>query len=118
MRFSFVALAAIFFVGCGSDSGTTEPKNSATVTASGTSFSPASLTITPGGSVLWRFESGGPHNVTWSGTAPSGGNIGNTSTGDVSRTFGTAGTYSYQCTNHPGMNGTVTVRAASSGGGY
>jgi plastocyanin len=29
--------------------------------------------------------------------------------GSASRTFSTAGTFGYQCTNHAGMSGTVTV---------
>jgi plastocyanin len=29
--------------------------------------------------------------------------------GSASRTFTVAGTFNYSCTNHPGMNGSVTV---------
>jgi uncharacterized protein YjdB len=70
-------------------------------------FSPASVDISAGGTVDWTFETF--HNVTFLGLAPTGGSIGNTSTGVVSRTFTTAGTYNYTCTIHPGMNGTVIV---------
>lgn len=73
-------------------------------------FSPASVSITRGGTVTWSNGSSTVHNVTFS-TAGSPANIGNftSSSGGLSRTFPTAGTYSYQCTNHAGMNGTVKV---------
>ena len=75
------------------------------------SFSPASVSITRGGTVTWTNASNSTlHNVTFSGQgAPA--NISNftASSGTVTRTFTTAGTYSYQCTNHAGMNGTVRV---------
>jgi plastocyanin len=31
-------------------------------------------------------------------------------TGTASRTFSNTGSFSYTCTNHAGMNGTVTVQ--------
>jgi plastocyanin len=48
--------------------------------------------------------------VTFSSTAGAPSNVGNLVTGSASRQFDTPGTYSYQCTNHPGMNGQVTVQ--------
>lgn len=36
-------------------------------------------------------------------------NVANLATGTASRTFATAGTFEYQCTNHVGMSGSVTV---------
>jgi plastocyanin len=47
--------------------------------------------------------------VTFSSTGAPG-NIGNFTTGSSARTFPNAGTFSYQCTNHAGMSGTVTVQ--------
>lgn len=83
----------------------------ATVTTPGTSFSPATVTIGTGGTVTWQFTGGSRHNVTFSGTAPTGGNIPDTDVGgSASRTFSAAGTYSYTCTRHSGMNGTVVVQ--------
>ncbi len=74
------------------------------------SFSPASVAITKGGTVTWTNAAGTTrHNVTFTGAgAPS--NIANFTSGTASRTFDNAGTFSYQCTNHSGMNGTVTVQ--------
>jgi plastocyanin len=74
-------------------------------------FSPAGVTITRGGTVTWSNAGTTVHNVTFS-TAGSPANISNftASSGTQTRTFPNAGTYSYQCTNHAGMNGTVTVQ--------
>jgi plastocyanin len=74
----------------------------------GTAFAPTCVELAPGGSVTWSF--GAEHNVQFQGVAPTGGNIGNTSTGSVSRTFPNAGNYEYTCTIHAGMNGRVVVR--------
>lgn len=74
-------------------------------------FSPGSVSITRGGTVTWSNGSSTLHNVTFSSSG-SPANISNftASSGTQSRTFPNAGTYSYQCTNHAGMNGTVTVQ--------
>lgn len=85
--------------------------STATVTTPGETFSPATVTIASGGTVTWQFTGGTRHNVTFSGTAPTGGNIPDTDAGgSASRTFGNAGTYNYTCTRHSGMNGTVVVQ--------
>ena len=89
-----------------------------TVTTPNQTFSPSTVTIAAGGTVLWQF-SGSTHNVTFSGLAPAGGNIPDTPPGNaVSRTFATVGTYGYLCTRHGGMTGTVVVQAGSGGGTY
>lgn len=95
--------------------GTTPPPptvpTTATVTTPGSSFSPANVTIGTGGVVTWQFTGSSRHNVTFSGTAPAGGNIPDTEAGgSAARTFAAAGTYSYSCTRHDGMNGTVVVQ--------
>jgi plastocyanin len=83
----------------------------ATVTTPGESFSPATVTIGVGGTVTWQFTGSTRHNVTFNGTAPTGGNIPDTNAGgSAQRQFTTAGTYAYTCTRHSGMNGTVVVQ--------
>lgn len=73
------------------------------------SFSPSSVSIARNGTVTWTNGTGVVHNVSFSGTgAPA--NIGDHSSGVNTRTFPAAGTFSYQCTNHPGMTGSVTVQ--------
>ena len=86
-----------------------------TVTTPNQTFSPSTVTITSGGSVLWQF-SGATHNVTFSGPGPAGGNIPDTQPGNaVARAFTTPGTYAYQCTRHNGMTGTVVVQGGAGG---
>jgi plastocyanin len=88
------------------------PPQSASVTASAAStFDPSSVTIGAGGTVTWTFVALPEHNVTFGTNKPTGGDIGNTSSASVSRTFPNVGSYPYTCTLHAGMNGTVTVVA-------
>jgi plastocyanin len=85
--------------------------NPSTATVSATAnntFVPATVTIAPGGTVTWTFVI--EHNVTFGTNEPTGGDIPNTASGSVSRTFPNAGTYPYDCTLHPGMSGTVNVQ--------
>ena len=80
-----------------------------TVTVSNNTFTPADLDINSGGSVTWTWAQGAvDHNVNFTGPA-SVTAIGVRSTGSEARTFNTAGLYSYVCTIHQGMNGTVAV---------
>jgi trimeric autotransporter adhesin len=83
----------------------------ATVTADNSNtFNPPQVDLTAGGTVTWAFNTVNDHNVSFSGAATgTPASIGNTKTGNVSRTFTTAGTFAYSCTNHPGMNGTIVV---------
>lgn len=93
----------------GGDDGGGEPTNTASVRTVGDSFSPRDVTIAAGGSVAWTI-SGDDHNVTFTGTAPTGGNIPTTGSGTHTRTFPNAGRYEYLCTRHSGMTGAVTVQ--------
>ncbi|MEQ1691761.1 MAG: CHRD domain-containing protein [Gemmatimonas sp.] len=78
-------------------------------TASNT-FTPTSVTVAVGGNVTWTFS--GEHNVLFSGTgAPQ--DIPVTTSGSISRAFGTLGTFGYTCTLHAGMNGSVIVATPS-----
>jgi plastocyanin len=74
-------------------------------------FSPSTLTINAGDVVTFAFGSVA-HNVAFdnpNAATPTdiGGFNSNTSIG---RTFTTSGTYTYHCTIHPFMMGTVVVR--------
>lgn len=76
----------------------------------GASFSPTSVSITRNGTVTWNNTSGISHNVTFSAGTGVPANIGNHTSGTNQRTFGTSGTFAYTCTNHGGMNGSVSVQ--------
>ena len=83
--------------------------SSATVRGLEHAFSPASVTITPGGTVTWTMVED-EHDITWTGAAPPGGNIPKMDEGQsVSRTFPTAGSYTYRCARHENHNETGTV---------
>ncbi len=72
-------------------------------------FSPGTVDIALGGTVTFSFKAL-THNVTFAGMAGAPGNVPNSENVNVARVFGTAGTFTYQCTLHSGMTGTVTVR--------
>jgi len=81
-----------------------------TVTISGFSFSPASMTVKVGTTVTWTNKDDVGHTVTAdtaSGDAPASQLIAKGQT--YSFTFSKAGTYGYHCTPHPDMRGTVVV---------
>jgi plastocyanin len=69
-------------------------------------FGPAGLTVKAGSTVTWTNQDEEPHTVVGSGLrSPVLGNQGST----FSHTFTDAGTYTYNCSIHPYMHGTVTV---------
>jgi len=76
-------------------------------------FTPDSVDIANSGTVTWTFT-GLTHSVVWDGTAPTcnGGScdIGLTTTGNVARTFTSAGTFNYHCGVHgPIMHGVIVI---------
>jgi len=88
---------------------------SATVNATtNRTFTPPSVLVAPGGTVTWDFASL-LHNVTFRGGTGVPASIPNTASAQVSRTFPTAGMFSYDCTLHSGMQGTVVVQTSTSG---
>jgi plastocyanin len=75
----------------------------ATVSNSGFSFSPTNTRISVGQSVSFNVSSS--HNVRWEDGAAGRG----MTDAAYSRTFSSAGTYSFHCSLHSGMEGTITV---------
>ncbi|HEY5219901.1 MAG TPA: plastocyanin/azurin family copper-binding protein [Gemmatimonadaceae bacterium] len=69
-------------------------------------FNPSTTTVGVGTTVTWTWSTGTTHNVTFADGTTSG----DKSSGTYTRTFNTAGTYSYQCTIHTGMTGTIVVQ--------
>jgi plastocyanin len=78
------------------------------------SFSPASVTVAVGDTVTWHNTGQAPHTATANDGSFDTGTI--QPGGSGSQTFNSAGTFSYICTIHPNMHGTVRVLASSSGG--
>jgi plastocyanin len=85
------------------------------VTISDFQFAPASVTIDVGDTVTWTNEGPTPHSATADDRSFDTGIF--EAGQSRSHTFDEAGTFAYFCTPHPNMRGTVTVRAASTGGG-
>jgi plastocyanin len=80
-------------------------------------FDPAELTVAPGTTVVWAWNSGGvTHDIVFDDGADSG----EQSSGTYERTFPTAGQFPYHCSIHgQSMSGVVNVDAAAApdGGG-
>lgn len=94
--------------GTGGTGGTTQPVQTTAVSVTDNVFSPNSIRVAPGATVTWTWATGATlHNVTFASGASSQ-NIASGAT--FQRAFPAAGTFSYQCTLHPGMTGTVTVQ--------
>jgi plastocyanin len=117
IRYVSAASLAIAALGaCGGDS-PTEPVNPTPVPAAtvqaipSEQFTPGRVTLAVGGTVTFAFGSLA-HNVFFDND-PAGApdNIPDPSANkSVTRTFTTAGTYTYNCHIHPGMRGTVVVQ--------
>ncbi len=71
----------------------------------GLAFTPATATVSVGGTVIYSFA-GITHNVAFS-AAGAPANIPNSANVSVNRVFGSAGTFDYQCTIHAGMRGSI-----------
>ena len=70
-------------------------------------FSPATITISAGSTVVWTNNDSVQHDVTFDGGSISSSVLNHGDT--FSHTFTTAGTYHYICSIHPFMHGTVIV---------
>jgi plastocyanin len=111
------SLAIAFVAACTSDGDDGGPPNQdpvaeATVTMGLSSFSPSQVFLVTGGTVTWNNTSGAQHNITFA-AANAPADIGNHTNGSNERDFPETGIFNYTCTNHAGMNGRVTVTAAS-----
>ncbi|MFF0491257.1 cupredoxin domain-containing protein [Nocardia sp. NPDC003482] len=124
-----VVAAVLTMAGCGSDTKTSAPVSSTTVTTTASDapaapakpttltvsvddmkFTPATLTAKVGDTVTWKFSDKSPHAVQGIGDAAMGINSPITGHGEWSYTFTVPGTYRYLCPLHPDMRGTITVQ--------
>ena len=118
-----LALASLMTAGGCGGSGTTSPATNGNPSTPSTPsaptltnavgvgddvFSPASIQVSPGTTVTWKWTStAAQHNVSF-GDGVASATLG--ANASYSRTFSTAGTFSYVCTLHPGMTGSVLVK--------
>ena len=71
------------------------------------SFNPAAITLKAGQTVTWTNGDTVPHTSTSDNGAWNSGPI--QPGASFSQTFATAGTFTYHCTIHPNMHGSITV---------
>jgi LPXTG-motif cell wall-anchored protein len=85
------------------------------VTISDFKFAPSGVTVNVGDTVTWTNAGPTAHSATANDGSFDTGILDKGGSG--SHTFSQAGTFSYICTPHPFMKGTVTVQAAASDNG-
>ena len=76
-------------------------------------FSPASITVSPGDTVTWTNEDTAPHTVTVTSGPVMFASPTLQQGQTFSYTFTQAGTYSYYCAVHPDMKASVTVQGST-----
>ena len=130
MRRAALAVPLLFILaGCGGDGdgGTAAPPSvstpkpaastpapaassgAATVDIQGFTFKPGEITVAPGDKVTFLNEDAANHNVVFETNTQSGiPNLRDGQKGTV--TFSDAGSFTYVCSYHPGMEGTVVVK--------
>jgi plastocyanin len=129
MKKTLLVILTIVFVitgsiSCSSNSTTTKPGGAQTspppgqtpgtdfkpaaVSIEGLAFVPASITVAVGTTITWTNNDSVVHTVTSDTGAFDSKNMAKGST--FSHTFTDPGVYSYHCTLHPYMKGTITVQ--------
>jgi LPXTG-motif cell wall-anchored protein len=86
---------------------------SGSVTIHDFAFSPSSLTVHVGDRATWFNQGPSSHSATANDGSFDTGVLAKGTSGSF--TFSTPGTFSYHCTPHPFMHGSITVLAASTG---
>jgi plastocyanin len=120
--FTLSSIAALLTLGVGCGSSSTSPSGSTSAQGPGidftiningdrgtSSYSPSPLTMRVGQVVNWHNLDSIEHTATLDGTFDSG-KIAAFSAHDDAVTMSKAGTFTYHCTIHPGMVGTIVVQ--------
>jgi plastocyanin len=114
-RLWVAGIAAAAMLACSSGSDSTTGPASGDITVGNNFFSPKSFSVAAGGTVTWTWNPGGvDHTVTFDDGSTSSSAQ---SSGTFTRTFATAGTFTYHCMFHvaQGMVGTIVVGGSSGG---
>ncbi|MDP4224452.1 MAG: cupredoxin family copper-binding protein [Bacteroidota bacterium] len=111
------AIAILILAGCSKSDNNTNGNNGGNnggnkggkqVTIVNFAFSPATLSIAAGDTVVWTNKDGIVHTVTSTGGVFDSKSLANNAT--FSYIFKNAGTFDYYCTIHPYMTGKVIVQ--------
>jgi plastocyanin len=84
------------------------PAAANTINLSGSVFSPSTLTVKVGTTITWNNNDNKAHTVTADDSSFDSGSL--AAGKSYTRTFGTAGSFSYHCNFHSGMTGTIVVQ--------
>lgn len=113
-----IAIVSFFYINRGTDiiiprnsTNSSVPENIANnnIEISNFAFSPSTLTINKGDTVVWTNKDSATHTVTSdSGNELKSGNIETSNT--YSHTFNDLGTFSYHCSIHTSMHGKIIVQ--------
>jgi len=96
----------------GNASGASTPVATDNVAITNFAFSPATVTVTAGSTVVWTNNDSIQHDIKFDGGGIASNVLNHNDT--FSHTFPTAGTYHYICSIHPFMHGTVIVTGSGS----
>jgi plastocyanin len=96
----------------GKAAGASTPVATDAVNIKNFAFSPATITVTTGSTVMWTNDDSIQHDITFDGGTIVSSVLNHNDT--FSHTFTTAGTYHYICSIHPFMHGTVIVTSSGS----
>lgn len=102
-----VTVLAVLAAGCSADAAADRdaaPVATSQVRVDDDFFEPETVEVPAGTEVTWTWVGNNAHNVTAEEFTSD-----TQSSGTFSHTFDRPGTYSYECTLHPGMDGTVIV---------
>ncbi len=116
-------LAILLLAGCGASgvTSTSAPSTPSAPASTGSAqvkvteqnekygFSPATLSVAAGTKVVWTNSTDVPHTVTSDTGSTLASSMISPSGGTFSFTFTKPGTYTYHCTVHPYMKGTIVV---------
>jgi plastocyanin len=82
-----------------------------TISIKNFAFDPSTITVKTGTKVTWTNNDGAPHALASDAGSPAAFSSDSLSTGaSYSFTFTQPGTYTYHCSIHPSMKGTVIVQ--------
>lgn len=111
-----VIVVASLPAGGGTGGGTPVPPTPTTTTINlaGRAFTPSSISIATGSTVVWNNNDKDPHTVTDRAGSFASGTFGSGAT--YRRTFTAPGTFQYFCEIHPSMVGVVSVSDPTTGG--
>nr|WP_321238085.1 cupredoxin family copper-binding protein [uncultured Tolumonas sp.] len=83
------------------------PMTAMNVAIMGFAFNPENVTVKIGSSITWTNQDRAPHTITSDDGSWDSGKI--MQNGKYTHKFDTAGTFTYYCTVHPSMKGTIIV---------